>query len=359
MKFKNPVSVFILCISVSFLFWNCSPQDAPEMSEEEEEVYHLQMATFWPSSAFQVAEGHAEWIEKIETRSGGQVKIDLHAGEALLGAREIYEGVTTGVADIGSTCPAYTPGIFPLFAAFELPGYHNDNALVASMTVQEGYRKIKEELGIDEFEEVKVLFFFATGPGNLMTTDPIKNLEDMEGKTIRSVGGTVASLEILGATPVSMPMSEAYLALDQRIVQGLLAPNEVLSAFRLSEVVNYLTKTPFLYNVVFVKIMNKDTWNSLPPDIQEVFNEVNEESVKAYGELLTQHTRAGLQLAVDEHDLDIIELSEDEEKRWLNRLSTIVEDWIHKTEEDNLPAGEAVEIIQLLDEKFSEEYRDF
>lgn len=353
---------FILGLSlvISFGFWSCRPADDAEHSAPRPaEVYNLQMATFWPASAFQVAEGHGSWIEEIERRSEGRVSIHLHAGEALLGAREIYEGVATGVADIGSTCPAYTPGMFPLFAAFELPGFNNDNALVATMTVQEGYEAFKEELGIDEFEDVKVLHFFATGPGNLMTTEPIRNLEDMKGKSIRSVGGTVPSLEILGATPVSMPMSEAYLALDQGIVHGLLAPNEVLTAFRLAEVIDYITKTPFLYNIVFIKIMNLDTWNSLPPDIQEIFETVSAESVQAYGELLTQHTRSGLESAVENNGVEVFELSSEEEEKWLERLSTIVDDWIEKTEGDNLPGRQAVDIVRELDKKYSEMHGDF
>ncbi|MFP4285897.1 MAG: C4-dicarboxylate ABC transporter substrate-binding protein, partial [Desulfovermiculus sp.] len=87
--------------------------------------FNLSFATFWPSSDFQVEEGHMKWIEEVEKRSDGQIKINMHAGEALLGAKEIYQGVEDGVADIGSTCPSYTAGMFPLTEAFELPGYKN------------------------------------------------------------------------------------------------------------------------------------------------------------------------------------------------------------------------------------------
>ncbi len=361
MKKRIPVFVLVMAMFFSVFFGGCqaADDDEPGVSEDRaDRVYRLEMATFWPAAAFQVSEGHTGWIEEIEQRTQGRVKINLHAGEALLGAREIYEGVATGVADIGVTCPAYTPGLFPLSAVFELPGYNNDNAMVASMTAHEGYRQFKEVLDIDEYDDVKVLHFFATGPGNLLTTEPVRNLDDLSGKSIRAVGGTVPSLELLGATPVPMPMSEAYLALDQRLVQGLLGPNEVLTAFRLAEVVDYLTETPFLYNVVFIKVMNLDTWNSLPSDIQSIIEEVSEKSVARYGQLLTDHTRAGLESAVEDHGLEVITLSSEEQDKWLERLNPIVEDWIEKTENSFLPGAKAFDIVRELDENFSEMYQD-
>ncbi|MFP4048462.1 MAG: TRAP transporter substrate-binding protein [Desulfovermiculus sp.] len=319
--------------------------------------FNLSFATFWPSSDFQVEEGHMKWIEEVEKRSDGQIKINMHAGEALLGAKEIYQGVEDGVADIGSTCPSYTSGMFPLTEAFELPGYKNLSATAASMTFHEGYKRIKEELGIDEFEDVKVLTLWATGPGHLMTRkDPVKNLDDLSGREIRAVGGTVPPLEALGAETHAMPMSESYLALDQGIVDGILAPTDTLKGFKLAEVLDYATNTPFLYNVVFMQIMNRDTWESLPPDLQEIVQEVSDEYALKYGKLRTEHTLKGLEYGVEEHGIEEVELDAQEKEVWLERIQPIVEEWIEKREKDDLPAKETVEIIKELDAEYSEEY---
>jgi TRAP-type C4-dicarboxylate transport system substrate-binding protein len=317
--------------------------------------FNLSFATFWPSTDFQVQEGHMKWIEEVEERSDGRITINMHAGEALLGGREIYQGVVDGVADIGSTCPAYTPGMFPLSEAFELPGYKNVSALAASLTFHEGYKKIKQDLGIDMFEDVKVLTLWATGPGYLMTKSPVHNLEELSGKEIRAVGGTVPPLERLGAVTHSMPMSESYLALDQGIVNGILAPTDVLKGFKLAEVVDYATNTPFLYNVVFMQVMNKDTWNSLPPDLQEIVQEVSDEYARKYGALRTDYTEQGLQYGIEEHGLETIELGPEEEEKWLSKIQPVVENWIQEKEENGLPGKEAVEIVKELDAKYSEE----
>lgn len=328
----------------------------PSVLPAKDKVFNMSFATFWPASDFQVKEGHMKWIEEIEKRTNGRIKINMHAGQALLGAKDIYQGVVDGVADIGSTCPAYTSGIFPVSEAFELPGYQNLSATSASMAYHKGYKQIKKELGIDEFEDVKVLTMWATGPGYLLTQSPVHNLEDLSGQEIRAVGGTVPALQRLGAKTHAMPMSESYLALDQGIVDGILGPTDILKGFKLAEVVDYGTDTPFLYNVVFIQVMNKDTWNSLPEDLQEIVQQISDEYALKYGKLRTEYTIQGLQYAVKEHGLEKIELKPAEEELWLQKIQPVVSDWIEKKQAQDLPAQEIVSIIEKLDAKYSEKY---
>ena len=353
--FKLCLTIFILFSALIML--GCGSDDVDE-AEARPETYNLSMATFWPATSFQVSGLHQLWMDEVEKRTDGRVKITLHPGGVLLGATEIYNGVATGVADLGTTCPSYTPGMFPLIEAFELPGYRNINATAASMTINEGYKETIRNLDKDEFDDVKVLFLWATGPGNIMSKRPVNTLEDMRGMEIRAVGGTIPPLESLGATTHAMPMSESYLALDQGLVNGILAPNETLRAFRLAEVIDYVTNTPFLYNIAFIKIMNKDTWNSLPPDIQAVFDGMNDEFVLKYSSMMDEFSENILEQAVQEHGIEVINLEEEERQRWLNRIDPVVQNWISRREGQGLPAARVVEIARELDEKYSEMYQN-
>ncbi len=349
---KNKVLILLLVVSLAALslLSGCA--------SKQEEVIELKFATFWPATDFQVADGHEAWAREIEKRSNGRVKIVIHPGEVLLGAKEIFEGVSNGVADIGTTCPAYTPGMFPVTEAFELPGLQNPNALAASLTMHEGYKVLEEKGLMDEYKDVKVLMFWATGPGDVMTTRPVHTLEDLAGMEMRVVGGTVPPMEALGVVPVSMPMSESYLALDSGIVKGILAPNDTLKGFKLADVVSHVTKTPFLYNIVFMKVMNWDTWNSLPPDIQNIIEEVSEEFVTEYGKLRSDHTRAGLEYGI-EQGVEVIELSPAEDAKWRQIIEPVVDNWIQKKEAAGLPGGEIVEIVRELDAEISKEHGDY
>ncbi len=368
MKYSYFLLLFILTLLIVPAITGCQPsaepEPAPETEEEQEETaqqFNLQFATFWPAMDFQVTEGHEIWAKEISDRVASEtphtVNFQFHPGGALLGAVEIYEGVAAGAADLGTTCPSYTAGIFPLTEAFELPGYNNDNALVASLTMYEAWKR--NELLQKEYEDVKVMFFWATGPGDFMTNTPVRTLDDLSGQQIRAVGGTVASVEALGATAVGLPMSESYVALDSGIVNGILGPTDTLKGFRLAEVTNYITKTPFIYNIIFMKVMNLDTWNSLPPSVQQIFEEVNEKYVIEYGKLRADYTVEGQKYAVEEYGHEVFELNAEEKARWIERLEPMVQSWIEKTDNLGLPGQEIVDLVRELDADFSAEYGDY
>lgn len=374
MKVKVIAILMVLALVMLPVIVGCAPADAPEPAptptpdpdpdveaeepEEEPQSWNLDFTTFWPAVDFQVTEGHEVWAQEISDRVAAEtphtVTFSWHPGGALLGPLEIYEGVAAGAADLGTTCPNYTPGMFPLTEAFELPGYHNDNALVASVTMHEAWKE-SERLQ-QEYEDVKIMFFWATGPGDFMTNTPVRTLEDLQGQQIRAVGGTVPVVEALGATAVGMPMSDSYISLDQGIVDGILAPTDTLKGFRLAEVTEYITKTPWAYNIIFMKVMNRDTWESFPPSVQRIFDEVNEKYVIEYGKLRTDHTLIGQEFAVEEFGHEVIELDAAEEERWLDEIAEVVDNWIAEKEAAGLPGQEIVDLVTELDARFSNEH---
>src|SRR5512135_448122 len=53
-----------------------------------------------------------QWIAEIKKRTGGAVTIDYFPGATLTAAAKVYDGVVSGISDIGFSVVAYTPGIF-------------------------------------------------------------------------------------------------------------------------------------------------------------------------------------------------------------------------------------------------------
>ncbi len=371
MKLKLMLLLLVFALVMAPVISGCAPADevAPEPEpdpngepdeepEEDAQSFTFEFATFWPAGDFQVAEGHKAWAQEISDRVSAEtphtVDFEWHYAQALLGMTELYEGTAQGVADIATTCPAYTPGVFPLTEAFELPGYNNDNALVASVTMHEGWKQ--SELLQEEYSDVKILHFWATGPGDFMTTVPVSSMEDLQGLDIRAVGGTIPWVSALGANPVSMGMGASYEAIETGVVDGLLAPTDTLQGFRLAEVLNYVTKSPGAYNIIFMKVMNWDSWNSLPASVQQIFDEVNEKYVIEYGQLRTDYTVLGQQYGVEEHGMEVIELDPDEYQRWVDLIDPIMEEWVEKANTAGLPGQEMVDMVRDLDAQFSAQY---
>ncbi len=103
-------------------------------------------------------------------------------------------------------------------------------------------------------------------------------MEDFKGMKIRMTGGmAIDMMKLLGGVPVTVPMPDCYENLQKGVIDGMAAPGEAIAGFRLYEVVKYYTMVPTTC-VSQQLIMNKKTWNSFPPDIQEAIMSVSGEN---------------------------------------------------------------------------------
>ena len=115
----------------------------------------------------------------------------------------------------------------------------------------------------------------------------IKKLEDLKGMKIRCTGMAAKIVQALGATPVAMPMGDTYDALSRGVVDGSMAPQEALQGWKWGEVVKFTIENfGSSYSTGMFVVMNKEKWNSLPPDIQKIIEQINEEYVDEAGERL-------------------------------------------------------------------------
>jgi len=340
-------------LMVSFALTGCS-SSTPSPKQDKPAAVELKLAHFFPSTHPAETELIQPWAKAIEEATGGQVKITSYPGQTLLTADAIYDGVVTGIADIGMSCFSYTRGRFPVLEAFELPGITYNNSKVASKVAWEGIQQLNPQ----EVQDTKLMMVLTTGPGDLFTKVPVRSLSDLQGLEIRATGLSAKTLEILGATPVAMPQSEAYEALSKGVVQGNLSPVEVLQGWRHAEVTDYLTRTPFLYNTLFFITMNLDKWNSLTPDTQKAIEEVNKKYFEevAMG-LWDKQNESALKWAVEETGMEVIELPQAEAERWISLVKPIQDDFVAKMNEKGLDGQQILETVKKLADKYNQEYK--
>ena len=326
------------------------PQEAEdEVAVDEDQSYEFTLAHFFPAGHPAETDLVQGWAQELNEASGGQVEITSYPGQTLLEADDTYSGVVAGMADIGMSAFFYTRGRFPVLEAFELPGIVYNDSYMASKVAWEGIKQLQP----DEVQDTELMFVLATGPGDLFTTTPVQSLDDLQGLKIRAAGLSADTLALLGATPEAMPQPDAYEAIQRGLVDGNLAPVEVLQGWRHAEVTDYLTRTPFLYNAIFFVTMNQEKWNSLPPEMQEVFREVNErffEEVAAG--LWDAQNEAAISWAVEETGQEIFELSADEKERWIETVQPIQADFVTRMNELGFDGEKILETVKSLAEEY-------
>ncbi|WP_035711361.1 TRAP transporter substrate-binding protein [Salibacterium aidingense] len=342
----------IIMITAVVSFMSACGGDNTEAGGSEEaeqgETIKLSYAFFAPANTFPAVQME-EWKKQLEERTDGKVEVELFPGGSLLEANNMFDGVESGTADIGLTATSYEPGRFPLLAISDMPsGYKN--ATAASDVVAD----LIEEYPPKALENFKIITTFTTEPSYIQSKEPISSLEDLEGKQLRIAGALTPIMEELGAAPVGMSQAEVPEALQTGVVDGYVSSREILKDSKLAEMVGYTTDYPLALNT-FTAVMNQDKWESLPEDVKNVINELNDEMTEFTGNYLDEHVKEAMEWSKENHDLEIVELSESQKQLWDEKLSQMQKDFVEETQEQGLPAEKYFEKMKDLIEKYNEE----
>jgi len=290
---------------------------------------------------FPAAHGHTilatQWAKEIEKRTNGAVKINMFPSATLTPPDQCYDGVVTGISDIGMSAVSFVKGRFPLSEVIDLPlGYHS--GMQATKLANAYVEKFKPT----EFNDVKIMYMHAHGPGMLHTRKPVEKLEDLKGMKIRCTGTSMRVAAALGATPVAMPQTETYDAMQKGVVEGMLQPMEPLKGWKFAEVIQCTTESyGAAYSILFFVAMNKNKWEALSKDTRETIEAINKEWIVKTGELWDKLDQEGKAHTLSAGN-KITPLSREEEARWAAKVQPVLEEYAKAMKKKGLPGEEAL-----------------
>jgi TRAP-type C4-dicarboxylate transport system substrate-binding protein len=313
-------SFFIFGLGVFLLLALSFGMVAPVQAEIQ-----LNYASFPPAQTFPGVQLE-RWKLEVEKRTKKQVKVNAYHGGTLLGARNLYDGVVSGAADIGTFPLGYHLGRFPLVEMFgTYVGWPSAEA--ASSVLADLFDKYDFE----SLKDVRVLTVFTITPAHIMSMKAIRNRKDLEGYELRGSGTITKALELLGAKPIGMPMSEVPDALKKGVVKGLVTSVEVMKDFNFAEYCPFVTMT-YMPVAPWVVFMNKKTWNSLPSDVQEVIEGLSRDHALWTGRYNDNHEKEALEWSKEKYNVEIITLASDELAEWHRLLGPLSEPYMDITE---------------------------
>jgi TRAP-type C4-dicarboxylate transport system substrate-binding protein len=278
-----------------------------------------------------------QWCKEVEKRTNGRVKVAYYPGAILTPPAQTYDSLIKGIADIGTSMCAYTKGRFPLSEVIDLPqGY--ESAYQATKLSQLFYKKFMPK----EFDETKVLFMSAPPIQVLMMRDrPVRTLEDLKGLKIRASGNSVRLVQLLGGVAVGMPITDVYDAISKGIVDGVMTSYEPMKAYRLAEVVRYVTEFHATYVTMQWTAMNKQKWESISLEDRKAIEAMNDEWAEKQGKLWDTATQAGKNLFLQNKG-EIIKLTKEEDARWTKAVSPMFDEYVSSMKTKGLPGSEAL-----------------
>jgi len=328
MKKITFLAFLIFCFSAIFVF------NATAKTE-------LTYANFFPPQHGQSKLAQS-WCDEVEKRTNGEVSFKYYPASTLLNPGTMYDGVVNGIADVGFTVLAYSRGRFTVAAGIDLPlGYKS--GVQATKVANAVFNKFQPK----EFNDTKIMYLHAHGPGVLHTADKkITSLDDVKGLKIRGTGTSGLIVNALGGSAVGKSMKESYTMLQKGVVDGSLHPFEANKGWKLGEVVHNAVDSPACaYTTTFAVFMSKGKWNGLTPAQQGVIKEINAEWSVKHGEVWDSDDKAGIDFFKSKGG-EIVELSAAEEAKWEAAVAPVLDEYIKSAAEKNVDGKAVIDFIK-------------
>jgi TRAP-type C4-dicarboxylate transport system substrate-binding protein len=283
-------------------------------------------------------EGLIRFVKMMDERTNGKVKITLYEGT--LGApTDHWDMVKNNAVQFTFTSDSSNAARIPILNMVSLPlTYPNTRAvwLAANEWLKAGYLK---EL-TDNF---KVVYFYPTSPLTLfLANKKVVTLNDFKGLKIRCGGGIQCqSVALLGGAGVNLPFGEMYMALQTHMIDGAVSGVDIMYDRKFYEVTKYVPKQP-LYFGIYTVLMNKETWNGLPPELQKLIDQTASEVSAAEVERRTKEEQSYWDAYGKKSE--VYSISEAEAEKWRQAVESIADKYVKDASAKGYPAKEALEL---------------
>lgn len=206
------------------------------------------------------------WAELVMEDTGDLVSFTYYPGATLVTAKEEFDACAGGISDVSFLIAGMFEAKVPALGSFGCP--------YAITTIEQAR---------DVFDKVRPILVDVLAPHNLYpayvstgsdyilcSSSQIKTLDDFSGKKFRAPSGMMVNFVTdNGGGTVNLPSSEAYMALQRGVIDTSFISVASYNAMHLYEVAPYVTEMNVLGPAAEMTVVNLDTWNSLPKEVQD------------------------------------------------------------------------------------------
>jgi len=195
------------------------------------------------------------------------VTINIFPAKQLGNERDLVEGLQMGSVDISTITSALTAGFVPGFKVFSLPFLFKDaDHLFRVMDSEIGQNLVKD---MDKAGLIKLGYVYG-GSRDLYSRIPIRNLQELKGKKIRTMENKILvnTWNSLGAIATPIPWGDVYLSLKQGVVDGGEGTGASYRSMKFFDSSPNYTRISYVFSWHNF-MMSKRAWNKLPADVQQ------------------------------------------------------------------------------------------
>jgi TRAP-type C4-dicarboxylate transport system substrate-binding protein len=205
-------------------------------------------------------------VEEVNKDSTAELKISRSEFSQLgLSTADALRYLHSGAFDIVNVPIGIASRDDPFLEGIDLIGVGTD--MDRMLLATDSYRKAFDDRVKEKFG-AKVLALWPFGPQAFFCNRAITGLDDIKGLKVRSYTPTMTRfLEQFGAAPVTLPISEVYLALQRGVVDCAITSPTSGTTGKFPEVTTHLLPISLL-GAMNVHLISLKKWEQLTPEQQ-------------------------------------------------------------------------------------------
>lgn len=258
-------------------------------------------------------------------------------GGSLYKFESTLEAVEIGLTDVGWVGTFWELSKMPLQNVTYFTPFVTDDFQLIREVMNDLHQQVPELNAAWTAQNQRYLGGSVLDTYHLMTNFPVNSVADLRGRKILAPGVSAAWLEGTGAIAVEGGLTTYYTQIQTGVADGVITILTGAPPYRIHEVAPYITLVGIGAQLTGGMSVNLDTWNGLPPEIQELLTELGEDYSKKVADDLALRYESGL-AAMLADGATVSELPAAEKQRWIDALPNIAGRWADAAEARGYPA---------------------
>lgn len=279
---------------------------------EAVEAIEWKLVTTWPKNSPGLGHGPEVFADMIRDMSNGRLDIRVYGAGEIVPAFEVFDAVSSGVAEVGHGASYYWKGKIPSSVFF--------TAVPFGMTAQEMNGWLHYGGGMELWEEVYApsgIVPLAGGSTGVQMAGwfnrEIRSVEDLRGLRMRIPGLAGEVFSSVGGEAVRIPGGEIYTSLQTGVVDAVefVGPYNDL-ALGLHEIAEYYYYPGWHEPGAMLEIsVNADALAALPADLQAIVRHAARAANQDMLDEFTARNNRALREMIDTHGVKLRRLPDD------------------------------------------------
>lgn len=233
------------------------------------------MASGYPEDSF-LTQSDRYFIKEIESKSGGELTIDLRSNDSLIKLDTVKRAVQSGQIQAGEIRMGIYGNESPMYILDSLPNIASDYD--TAWKLMEAEKPFFDNLFAKN--GMKIVTYMAWPGQGLYTKFPLKSPDDFKGVKLRIYSKATQTMgEMLGFQTTILPFAEVPQAFSTGLIEALFTSAQTGIDVQAWDYVKHFMYTGTMHNKNAI-IINEKAFRALSPKVQKIVLDAGEATTK-------------------------------------------------------------------------------